>query len=59
MITYEYDKLEIPEKYKNMSVAELEAEKKRIYESVKGQNKGEVGNKIARSPAIFRSLEKR
>lgn len=27
MITYEYDKMEIPEKYKNMSVAELEAEK--------------------------------
>lgn len=27
MIAYAYDKLEIPEKYKNMSVAELEAEK--------------------------------
>lgn len=58
MMVHEYDRLEIPEEYKKMSVEELEAEKERLYETLKGQNRGEVKNKIAKSPVIFRSLKK-
>lgn len=58
MMVYEYDKLEIPEEYMKMSISELEAEIERLYETMKGQNKGELREKIAQSPVIFRSLEK-
>lgn len=55
----EYDKLQIPERYKEMSIIELEAEKRQLYQAIQGQNKGEVRNKIAKSPIIFRTLEKK
>jgi len=32
---YENDKLNIPEKYRNMSVSELRCEKERVYEKAK------------------------
>lgn len=57
MMMYEYDKLEIPEEYKKMSITQIQKEKEKLYESMKDQKKGEVWEKIGRSPVIFRSIE--
>ena len=35
---YENDKLNIPEKYQNMSVSELRCEKERVYAQIKRNN---------------------
>ena len=56
-MAHENDKLEIPEKIKKMSVSELDKEIERLYEVMKGQNKGEVRKKIARTPVIFNSYQ--
>ena len=39
---YENDKLNIPKKYRNMSVSELRCEKERIYEQIKGKVPDEI-----------------
>ncbi|MCM1186436.1 MAG: hypothetical protein NC251_12670 [Lachnoclostridium sp.] len=49
-MVYENDILEIPEEYKKMSKEELDKEIETLYETMKGQNKGEVKEKIAKLP---------
>lgn len=46
----ENDILEIPEEYKKMSEEELGKEIEKLYETMKDQNKGEVGEKVAKLP---------
>lgn len=46
----ENDILEIPEEYKKMSEEELDNEIEKLYEIMKGQNKGEVREKVAKLP---------
>ena len=42
---YENDKLNIPEKYRNMSVSELRCEKEKVYAQIKKNTSDEVVEK--------------
>ncbi len=50
---YENDKIEIPEKYRKMSVSELRKEKEKIYQTLKIQKATDVRKKISESPIFF------
>ncbi len=53
----ENDILEIPEEYEKMSEEELDSEIERLYETMKGQNKGEIRKKVEKLPVKFFSLQ--
>ena len=44
MMVYENDKFNIPEKYREMSVSELKAEKEKVYSELRSRN-GDVSKK--------------
>ncbi|MDD6615372.1 MAG: hypothetical protein PUF13_04625 [Lachnospiraceae bacterium] len=53
MMIYENDKLEIPEKYRKMSVSELREEKEKIYATIKTEKKSSAVNKAVVGSVIF------
>lgn len=52
-MVYENDIFEIPEKYKKMSLAELEEEAERIYKTLNINKTGAVRKKIEACPIKF------
>ena len=50
---HEYDKIEIPEKYRKMSVSELAKEKERIYQTLTIQNTTDAKKKASAGPIVF------
>ena len=48
-----YDKIEIPEKYRKMSVSELAKEKERIYQTLTIQNTTDARKKASAGPIVF------
>lgn len=52
-MVYENDIFEIPEKYKKMSLAELNEEEERIYKTLNVRRTGEVRKKIESCPIKF------
>lgn len=50
----ENDKLEIPEKYRKMSVSELRREKERIYKDLNVQKAADARKKVSESPILFK-----
>lgn len=50
---HEKDSLEIPEKYRKMSVPELKREKNRVYNTLKSQNTTDARKKASRGPILF------
>lgn len=52
-MVYEDDTLEIPEKYKKMSLAELKAEEERIEKTLNFKKTGAVRKKIDACPIKF------
>lgn len=50
---HEYDKIEIPEKYRKMSVSELAKEKERIYQTLTIQNTTDARKKASVGPIVF------
>lgn len=52
-MVYENDIFEIPEKYKKMSLAELEEESERIYKTMNVKKTGTVREKIEACPIKF------
>ena len=52
---YENDKLDIPEKYRNMSVSELRCEKEKVYARIKKNTSDQVveKSKSKRKNAMF------
>lgn len=53
MATYENDNLIIPEKYKKMSVSELEKEKKRLLEEINVSEKSKKTVKKNKNNIVF------
>lgn len=50
---HEYDKIEIPEKYRKMSVSELAKEKERIYQTLTIQNATDARKKALQAQLYF------
>ena len=54
MMIFENDKLNIPEKYKKMSVSELRNEKERVYTKIRPQaNKKNKKNEYQKNAILF------
>ncbi len=50
---HENDKIEIPEKYRNMSVSELRREKEKMYQTLNVQKTETARKKVSECPGAF------